>query len=60
MAINLGCFNSKCKFYWEDMCTKNTNEEPMVINEQGRCETFEAGISDWYEQMEQNVNKYKK
>lgn len=52
--------NDKCKFYWEDMCTKNTNEEHMVINQQGRCETFKYGISDWYDQTEQNIDKYKK
>lgn len=48
MAINLTCWNSKCKYYYEAMCTKSTNEEPMLINENGYCETFKEGVSDWY------------
>ncbi len=48
MAINLSCWNSKCKFYYEDMCIKNCNEESMWLDETGKCTTFEAGKSDWY------------
>lgn len=52
MAINMMCMNSKCKFYWEDNCMRNMNEERIEINENGKCETFETGISEWYKQEE--------
>ena len=49
MAINMMCMNDKCINYWEDNCMKNMNEERIVISGDGKCETFEAGISPWYE-----------
>lgn len=49
MAINMMCMNNKCKYYWEDSCVRNLNEERIEINEDGKCETFEEGICDWYE-----------
>lgn len=49
MAINMMCMNTKCKYYWEDSCVRNLNEERIEINEDGKCETFEEGICDWYE-----------
>ena len=52
MAINMMCMNSDCKFYWEDSCTKSINEERLVLNAYGQCETFEKGTSDWYEEGE--------
>lgn len=52
MAINMMCMNSECKYYWEDNCTKNINEERIVIDSDGKCETFEKGKSDWYEDDE--------
>lgn len=48
MAINMMCMNSECKHYWEDNCMKNINEERIEIDENGKCETFEKGISDLY------------
>lgn len=48
MAINMMCMKSNCKYYYEDCCTRNINEERIVINENGQCETFEEGESDWY------------
>ncbi len=42
------CANSRCVNYWEDNCMKNLNEERIVINEVGLCETFEEGISPMY------------
>lgn len=48
MAINMMCMNDKCKYYWEDSCVRNLNEERIEINEDGKCETFEEGICDWY------------
>lgn len=48
MAINMMCMNDKCKFYYEDCCIKNLNEERIEINENGQCETFEEGVSDFY------------
>lgn len=54
MAINLCCTNSNCKYYYEQMCSKNVHEEFMVISESGQCLTFEEGVSDWYEEEERN------
>gem|GEM_PF-2414243 len=48
MAINMMCMNSKCKHYWEDNCMRNINEERIEIDENGKCETFEEGISELY------------
>jgi hypothetical protein len=56
MAINMMCTNSKCKSYWEDNCTRNINEERIEINGNGQCETFEAGISQWYEEESKEVS----
>lgn len=50
MAINMMCTNSICKYYWEDNCTRNLNEERIEIDENGKCETFEVGKSEWYEE----------
>ena len=50
MAINMMCMNSECKYYWEDCCTRNIQEERIVINAYGECETFEKGVSDWYQE----------
>lgn len=52
MAINMMCMNSKCKFYWEDNCTRNLAEERIEIDFAGNCETFEEGVSDWYKESE--------
>jgi hypothetical protein len=52
MAINMMCMNSRCKFYWEDNCTRNLGEERIVIDSNGNCETFEEGVCDWYELAE--------
>lgn len=52
MAINMMCMNSKCKYYWEDNCTRNIEEERIVIDFDGKCETFEEGVSEWYKESE--------
>lgn len=52
MAINMMCMNSKCRFYWEDNCTRNLNEERIEIDETGKCETFEEGVSELYQETE--------
>ncbi|HBF65237.1 MAG TPA: hypothetical protein DDW34_05185 [Clostridium sp.] len=49
MAINLQCFNSECKYYWEDCCQRNFEETRIEIDETGRCMTFESGVCEWYE-----------
>lgn len=56
MAINMMCMNDECKYYYEDNCTRNINEERIEINSNGICETFEVGVSDWYD----NINEPKK
>jgi len=40
--------NSRCKYYWEDNCMNNIEEKRIEIDENGKCETFEEGKSDWY------------
>ena len=57
MAINMMCTNSRCKFYWEDNCTRNINEERIDINGDGQCNTFERGTSEWYEEAEKCENE---
>jgi hypothetical protein len=52
MAINMMCTNSDCKYYWEDCCTRNLQEERIIIDSDGKCETFEEGISDFYNESE--------
>lgn len=42
------CMNDKCKYYWEHSCTKAMCDEKIVIDENGGCETFEEGTSEWY------------
>lgn len=62
MAINMMCMNDKCKHYWEDNCMRNINEERIVIDENGKCETFEQGINEIYTKEEfinLNMIKYK-
>lgn len=49
MAINIMCQNSKCRYNWEDNCTRNMNEERIEIGKNGTCVTFEKGTSDWYD-----------
>lgn len=48
MAINMMCMNSECKYYWEDNCMRNMQEERIEINEEGKCETFEKGVNELY------------
>jgi hypothetical protein len=48
MAINMMCMNSDCKYYWEDNCMRNINEERIEIDENGKCETFEEGVNELY------------
>lgn len=52
MAINIMCMNSKCKYYFEDNCTRNIMEEYIQFDENGKCRTQEAGESDWYIESE--------
>lgn len=48
MAINMMCQNYECKFYFEDNCMKNLNEERLVLDSNGKCETFEKGKNEAY------------
>lgn len=52
MAINMMCMNSECKYYWEDCCTRNLEEKRIEIDGNGKCETFQKGRSNYYEQSE--------
>jgi hypothetical protein len=51
------CTNSECRYYWEDCCTRNINEERIIINEIGICETFEKGRSEWYDDEEIKIKE---
>lgn len=53
MAIKMMCMNTECKYYWEDCCTRNLQEERIIINRNGKCETFEIGVSDFYIESEE-------
>lgn len=43
------CRNSKCQNYWEDSCTLNLEEKMVCFNEEGKCESFKEGFSEYYE-----------
>ena len=53
MAINMMCMNDKCKYYWEDNCMRNINEERIEIDESGKCETFEEGVNELYKDIKE-------
>jgi hypothetical protein len=44
----IDCRNNKCVNYWEDSCVKNLYNEAVIFDEDGRCETFRAGINEFY------------
>ena len=48
MAINLCCRNSRCKYWWENMCDLNVYERAMRLNEEGKCESFIEGKNEIY------------
>ena len=53
MAINIMCMKSNCKYYWEDSCTRDINNERIIIDTDGLCESFKEGKSDWYMEGEE-------
>lgn len=52
MAINMMCTRSTCKYYFEDCCMRNLNEERIEINSDGYYETYEPGVNDAYAEMD--------
>lgn len=42
------CMNSGCIHYFEDMCMKNMADEKIILDCEGKCETFEAGVNEGY------------
>jgi len=40
--------NTECKYYWEDCCTKVLENEMIYLDVNGKCNSFELGISDYY------------
>lgn len=54
MALNLMCSNSKCVHYFEDNCIKHLNDERIILDENGKCETFEEGIYEGYKFIERS------
>ena len=53
MAINIMCMNSDYKYYFEDSCIRNLNEERIEFDENGKCLTFKKGVSDLYDELEE-------
>lgn len=60
MALNLMCSNSKCVHYFEDNCIKHLNDERIILDENGKCETFEEGICEGYKCMGNEVEECEK
>ena len=54
MALNLMCSNSKCVHYFEDNCIKHLNDERIILDKNGKCETFEEGICEGYKFIERS------
>ena len=48
------CRNSKCKNYYEDGCF--SKEKMIVIDEDGKCESFEEGLFERYKTCEECVS----
>jgi len=44
------CRNSLCKYYWEDSCTIILENKLVALDENGKCEEQEEGISDYYKE----------
>ena len=42
------CRNSKCVNYYEDGCMRDLNGKMVVLNEDGQCEDYKAGVNDAY------------
>ena len=54
-AMKVTCWNSKCKHYWENMCTREADGTNLIhLDDKGKCKDFEVGESDWYKR-EENV-----
>lgn len=51
MDLKLMCFNPSCKHYFEDLCIVSLNEERHIINEDGKCESYEKGLNEGYEEV---------
>lgn len=51
------CRNSKCKYYWEDCCTKDLKGERLSLDCDGKCDDFGAGVSDFYKAEEEADNE---
>lgn len=49
--------NDRCKYYWEDNCTRNLEEEHIEIDEDGKCGTFEQGKSNYYKDEEESARE---
>ena len=50
IRIEICCWNSNCKHYWEDMCLKEwKSNEIMFHGYNGECRSFELGKNKAYE-----------
>jgi len=48
MKFFIHCRNDECKYYFEDGCF-NADIKTIVLDEDGKCESFEEGIFEGYE-----------
>lgn len=44
------CQSSKCKFWWEDNCTRSLEGEYTRVDVDGKCMDYIEGESDYYKE----------
>lgn len=57
------CYNSKCKHYYEAICTYETSGNRITIGSLGECTNFEIGVNEGYEEdggVEMKKREYEK
>lgn len=53
MVRGIFCLNSSCKHYFEDSCMHIFQKDTVSIDEDGKCTTFEIGVNEGYQGLEQ-------
>lgn len=55
IRVEICCWNSECKHYWEDMCLKGWKKnEIMFLDRNGKCRQFEKGRNEAYDYCEES------
>lgn len=44
----ISCWNSKCKYYYEDGCDLAENNKWINLDEDGKCTNFKEGTHEGY------------